>query len=105
MSLVENHPPSDDSQPNAADHPVRLIADSTLLLQGEYQQVGFDLVITHPGGEQMVIADYFALNPPPNLMLTSGIGLTPEMVRELLHQPFADLMFAGPATESGAATE
>lgn len=73
-----------------------------MLLQGEYQQVGFDLVITHPGGEQLVIADYFSQHPPPNLMLSSGIGLSPEMVRELLHKPFTDLMFAGPATESTA---
>lgn len=56
MSLADQYySPSDHPQLNSAEYPIRLVADSTVLLQGEYQQVGFDLVITHPGGEQLVI--------------------------------------------------
>ena len=75
-----------------------LVPDASYLLAGEYSQSGFDLIITNPAGEQFVVADYFAQDPPPNLMLASGVGLSPEMVRALLHLPFTDdLLFAGPA--------
>ena len=82
------------------DHPlVQLIPDTSFLLEGEYARVGFDLVITNPDGEQFVVQDYFAQQPPPNLMLTNGAGLSPEMVKALLHQSVTDdVLFAGPAS-------
>ncbi|MDK1024803.1 MAG: FecR domain-containing protein, partial [Gammaproteobacteria bacterium] len=80
---------------------IQLIPDASFLLEGEYARVGFDLVITNPDGEQFVVEDYFAQQPPPNLMLANAAGLSPEMVKALLHQSFTDdVMFAGPATSA-----
>ena len=77
--------------------PVYQINDATILLNGEFTRQGFDLVITAANGEQIVVADYFSFNPPPNLMLSSGAGLSPQMVEALLHETFAGSLFAGPA--------
>lgn len=77
--------------------PEYLINSAELLFQGTYERDGFDLIITGPNGEVLVVADYFAFNPPPNLMLASGDGLSPEMVKMLLHDQIGDTMFAGPA--------
>ncbi len=93
------------SPQSESDHPVKIVTDASFLLQGEYSQVGFDLVITNASGDTFVVEDYFSQQPPPNLMLANGAGLSPEMVKQLLHQPFGDLMIAGPATETSADIE
>jgi hypothetical protein len=91
---------SADNETSTSDgRAIVLVPDTSYLLAGEYTQSGFDLIITNPAGEQFPVADYFAQDPPPNLMLDSGVGLSPEMVRALLHLPFTDdLLFAGPAS-------
>ena len=84
------------------DHPAIYLPDTSFLLEGQFERVGFDLVITNPDGLVFVVADYFSFTPPPNLMLPDGIGLSPEMVAEFLHLPFDGLMFAGEATSANA---
>ncbi|MCB1693829.1 MAG: hypothetical protein KDI19_13765, partial [Pseudomonadales bacterium] len=81
----------------ASARPTVLIPDASLLLYGEYERDGFDLVITGPDGQTFVVHDYFGMVPPPNLVLANGAGLSPEMVQALLHLPFDGAMFAGPA--------
>jgi hypothetical protein len=82
--------------------PSMMVDDPDLLLLGTYSKAGFDLVITGADGRQLVVADYFSFVPPPNLMLPSGAGLSPEMVRSLLHLPTMDMMVAGPAPTDAA---
>jgi hypothetical protein len=88
------------------DLPAVYLPDASFLLEGEYEQVGFDLVITNPDGEVFIVADYFSFNPPPNLMLASGAGMSPEMVMLKLHLPYGEeVMFAGPAVGASALEE
>ncbi len=54
------------------DHPAIYLPDTSFLLEGQLEKVGFDLVITNPEGVTFVVADYFSYSPPPNLMLSSG---------------------------------
>jgi hypothetical protein len=91
-----------ESMGHTPEYSSELIPDASLLLDGHYQQVGHDLVITNPSGDQHTVADYFSFQTPPNLVLKNGAGLSPSMVKALLHQPYADdILFAGPATSSG----
>ena len=88
------------------DHPAIYLPDTSFLLEGQFERVGFDLVITNPDGESFVVADYFSYSPPPNLMLPSGAGLSPGLVMAKLHLPFGDdVMFAGPANSTNALEE
>ena len=88
------------------DHPAIFLPDTSFLLEGHFEKVGFDLVITNPDGATFVVADYFSYIPPPNLMLPSGAGLSPEMVMAKLHLPFGeDVTFAGPAGSANALVE
>lgn len=77
--------------------PEFLIENAELLLGGQYARDGFDLVITGPDGSLVVVPDYFSFNPPPNLVLANGNGLSPEMVKSLLHDRWDGVLFAGPA--------
>ena len=79
-------------------HPSVILPDASFLAFAEFEQVGFDLVITNAEGEVFVVHDYFSFDPPPNLLLETGAGLSPEMVAHLLHQSFEGGMFAGPAS-------
>ncbi|MBT7796361.1 MAG: hypothetical protein HN556_05785, partial [Gammaproteobacteria bacterium] len=88
------------------DHPAIYLPDTSFLLEGQFERVGFDLVITNPDGVTFVVADYFSYSPPPNLMLSSGPGLSPGLVMAKLHLPFGDdVMFAGPANSANALVE
>ncbi|MDE0990979.1 MAG: FecR domain-containing protein, partial [Pseudomonadales bacterium] len=88
------------------DHPAIYLPDTSFLLEGQLEKVGFDLVITNPEGVTFVVADYFSYSPPPNLMLSSGPGLSPGLVMAKLHLPFGDdVMFAGPANSTNALEE
>ena len=88
------------------DHPAIYLPDASFLLEGQFERVGFDLVITNPDGVTFVVADYFSYSPPPNLMLSSGPGLSPGLVMAKLHLPFGDdVMFAGPANSANALVE
>jgi hypothetical protein len=78
QSKMDNPMPEQGSKPVL--HPEYLIGNAELLLKGTYTQVGFDLVITGPGGEQVVVGDYFTFQPPPNLIFAPGLGISPEMV-------------------------
>lgn len=83
--------------------PVAYLPDASFLLFGNFEKVGFDLIITNPAGETFIVRDYFSFNPPPNLMIASGAGLSPDMVMAKLHLAFGeDVMFAGPAYSANA---
>ena len=84
------------------ENPVIYLPDTSFLLEGQFERVGFDLVITNPDGETFVVADYFSFQSPPNLMLPDGAGLSPEMVADFMHLPFDGVMFAGEATSANA---
>ena len=64
--------------PTNDQKPTSKLPDASFLLSGTFEKVGFDLVITNPTGEVVVVEDYFSFNPPPNLMIASGAGLSPE---------------------------
>ena len=89
----------------SSTRPVVLLPDVSFLLFAEFTRDGFDLVITNPDGKQFIVHDYFSFNPPPNLVLENGAGLSPEMVAALMQVPFDGVMFAGPATEANAFVE
>lgn len=97
------HPGTPDTsvRPNA-EYPV---PDASFLLLGDYSRDGFDLVITNPAGETFVVHDYFGMFAPPNLVLDTGVGLSPVMVRALLRVPFDGVLFAGEATEAAELVE
>ena len=95
----EPEPDSLKAETPAAQHPEYYVDNPGLLLQGTYTQVGFDLVITGSGGEQLVIGDYFTFQPPPNLMFAPGIGISPVMVEGLLLQAQPEYQLAGPAPD------
>ncbi|MBD3648673.1 MAG: FecR domain-containing protein, partial [Pseudomonadales bacterium] len=93
--------PFDRNLPPESDHPTIFLPNASFLLYGEFERVGFDLVITNPAGEKFIVEDYFAFQPPPTLMIESGAGLTPEMVMALMPDQFAGTLYAGPATSGG----
>lgn len=96
-------PAADEAAVSVNDLPTVFLPDASFLLEGTFEQVGFDLVITNPEGEVFIVEDYFSFNPPPYLLVASGAGLSPEMVAQLLHLPFGeDVMFAGPAVSATA---
>ena len=41
-----------------------LLPDVSFSLQGYYEQVGFDLVVTNPSGQAFVVEDYFSFSTP-----------------------------------------
>jgi VCBS repeat-containing protein len=101
--LIQSSPEDEHLPDNATStHPEFELPDVSYLLYGTLEQQGFDLVITNPEGDSVIVSDYFSFSPPPNLIIANGAGLSPEMVRSLMPQSFGnDISFAGPAT-SGA---
>ena len=92
--------PPDQAETRGSDAVVRPpaveVPDASFLLLGEYTREGLDLVITNEAGVRFVVEGYFAFEPPPNLILANGAGLSPDMVEALLDQPFDGVLFAGP---------
>ncbi|MDA0791774.1 MAG: Ig-like domain-containing protein, partial [Proteobacteria bacterium] len=95
--------PTSNDEEVPAGRPSVLLPDATFLAFAHFEQSGFDLVITNASGDVFVITDYFAFHPPPNLLLASGAGLSPEMVLLLMGKA-AGTLYAGPA-ESEVAPE
>ena len=75
-------------------NPEILIQNTELLLTGTYTREGFDLLITGYDGTVEVVVDYFAFDPPPNLMMPDGGGLSPEMVNDLLRTRVGEVQLA-----------
>ena len=93
----------DSVQSGALEH---LLPDASFLLYGVFAQSGFDLEITNPDGIAHVVPDYFSFPTPPNLMIESGAGLSPAMVKSLFPRAFGqDVLFAGPAPSGSALVE
>ena len=93
----------DSAQSGAFEH---LLPDASFLLYGVFAQSGFDLEITNPDGIAHVVPDYFSFPTPPNLMIESGAGLSPAMVKSLFPRAFGqDVLFAGPAPSGSALVE
>ncbi len=101
-SLGKDAPVADGNHP----HPAVLLPNASYMAFASFEQVGFDLVITNSEGEVFVVHDYFSFDPPPNLMLESGAGLSPEMIANLLPGYAGEnVMFAGPASTQAATGE
>ena len=77
-----------------------LLPNSSFLLQGQFEQAGFDLIVTNPSGQAFVVEDYFSFSIPPNLMISGGAGYTPEVVLAKLHLG-RNTQFAGPGDGIG----
>ena len=106
ISPAEQPIATDQASVAVNDMPYVFLPDSSFLFDGTFEQVGFALVITNSDGEVFIVEDYFSFHPPPNLMVASGAGFSPEMVMHKLHLPFGeDVMFAGPATSAAALVE
>ena len=83
-----------------------LLPDASFLLFGAFSQAGFDLRITNSEGITHTVADYYSYSPSPNLVIESGAGLTPSMVKSLFPRAFgSDIQFAGPAPSGAALIE
>ena len=69
------------------------IADSSLLLFGEYSRDGDDLILTGQNGQQLQIVEYFSQTTPPALISSDGKMLSGETV-SLLAGPQAPGQYA-----------
>lgn len=71
------------------------------LTTADFAQVGSDLVLTAPGGAQVVIRDFFALDSLPELVSAEGAHVAGELAAKLAG-PLApgQVAQAGPATQA-----
>tara|TARA_B110001454_G_C12522579_1_gene351703 strand:- start:257 stop:559 length:303 start_codon:yes stop_codon:yes gene_type:complete len=58
-----------EDQSPGVDHTIAMpeftLPDTSFLLYGTFSQDGFDLVITNPAADKIIVADYFSFNIPP----------------------------------------
>ncbi|MBW7850630.1 MAG: tandem-95 repeat protein [Rhodospirillales bacterium] len=87
---------------HAAEGPALLVPGGILLLVADYQRVGADLVLVGPDGARVVIADYFALDNPPDLMTAGGAVINADVARALAG-PQAPGQYAQAGSVAGAA--
>ncbi|MGB1026935.1 MAG: hypothetical protein ACPGYL_10300, partial [Rhodospirillaceae bacterium] len=74
---------TDGSAPNTSPDSID-IGDPALLIQGDYQRDGPDLLITGPDGTSVLIENFFTLDPPPALTADSdAIQLDGDLVTRL----------------------
>ncbi|MBF0270250.1 MAG: cadherin-like domain-containing protein [Alphaproteobacteria bacterium] len=59
------------------------VPSSQLLLSGEYQRLGPDLLLQSPNGEQFLIRDFFATETPPDLVSADGSVIPGELAVRL----------------------
>src|SRR5687767_12154873 len=57
-----------------------VVPDAALLLTGQYQQAGRDLLILGADGDKVVIPDYFAAKKRPHLQAPDGAVITADIV-------------------------
>ena len=69
------------------------IADSSLLLSGEYSRDGDDLIISGQDGQQLQVVEYFSQSTPPALISDDGKMLSGDTV-SLLAGPLAPGQYA-----------
>jgi hypothetical protein len=112
--LIPHEPTADESPSDTEDQSKESestileyqLPDASFLLFGTFSQSGFDLQITNPEGVLHTVSDYFSFPVPPNLMIESGAGLSPAMVKSLFPRAFGtDIQFAGPAASGAALVE
>ncbi len=112
--MIPHEPTADESPSDTEDQSKEsestileyLLPDASFLLFGTFSQSGFDLQITNPEGVLHTVPDYFSFPIPPNLMIESGAGLSPAMVKSLFPRAFGtDIQFAGPAASGAALVE
>ena len=112
--MIPHEPTADESPSDTEDQSKEsestileyLLPDASFLLFGTFSQSGFDLQITNPEGVLHTVPDYFSFPIPPNLMIESGAGLSPAMVKSLFPRAFgSDIQFAGPAASGAALVE
>ena len=64
-----------------------VIANSELLLKGDFSRIGSDLVIVGPEGNKILVMGYFANLSPPELTTPGGSVLPPDLVELLAGSP------------------
>ncbi len=101
----ESHLANNAAEGGVAESTIAL-PDAAFLLHGELSQDGFDLIFALPDGRQHVVHDYFSFSPQPTLFADTGAALSPSLVRSFLPRTFGQgLLFAGPASSTGALVE
>ncbi|NIA69919.1 tandem-95 repeat protein [Pelagibius litoralis] len=65
-----------------------IVVDSDLLFAAEFVRLGDDLLLRGPDGEELLLTDYFAQNPPPALETAEGARMSPETVDALAGPEF-----------------
>ncbi|MBL42431.1 MAG: hypothetical protein CMM49_07225, partial [Rhodospirillaceae bacterium] len=84
---------------DASGHSSLTIPFGVLLLKADFVREGTDLLLVGPNGEQILVRDYFTMDPPPDLLTEGGAMLTADTV-EALAGPIAPGLFA--QAEEGA---
>ena len=72
---------------DAAGQTNLVVPFGVMLLKADFVREGPDLLLIGPNGEQVLVRDYFSVEPPPNLLTEGGAVLSADTV----------LALAGPA--------
>jgi hypothetical protein len=70
-----------------------VIPFGVLLLKADFVREGPDLLLVGPDGQQVLVRDYFSVDPPPDLLTEGGALLSADTV-EALAGPIAPGLFA-----------
>ena len=60
-----------------------VVPGGPMLLRGAYEREGPDLTVTDPGGNQVLVQDYFTQAEPPVLLTEGGAKVGPELAAKL----------------------
>lgn len=60
-----------------------VVDDVVLLTQGQYLRLGPDLMIVGPDGQKVLLADYFAVQTPPDIDGPGGISISGDLATTL----------------------
>ena len=77
-----------------------VVPGGTMLLVADFTREGPDLLIEGPGGEQVLVQDYFTMENPPALQTSGGAKLDGDLVNRLAGSASANQV----ASADGAST-
>ena len=78
------------------------VPDAAFISNGQFVKSGSDLILTEPGGDQVIVRDYFASDASPDLVAPDGTQvLTPELAQSFLRSSTpGQYAQAGPAAST-----